>query len=33
MKPTLTIIAFILAGYLIARFFPGPGNALGLPKA
>lgn len=31
MRFTLPIIIAVLAGYAIARFFPQPGNLVGLP--
>jgi hypothetical protein len=31
MKLSLGIIIALLIGYALARYFPGPGNMIGLP--
>jgi hypothetical protein len=31
MKITLGLIAVFVVGYIVARFFPAPGNMIGLP--
>lgn len=31
MKLSLGIIIALIIGYILARYFPGPGNMLGLP--
>lgn len=31
MKITFSIVLAVLIGYAIARYFPGPGNMIGLP--
>lgn len=31
MKISMTIILVLILGYVLARFFPQPGNMLGLP--
>jgi hypothetical protein len=31
MKITFGIVLAVLIGYAIARYFPGPGNMIGLP--
>jgi len=31
MKITFGIVIAVLIGYAIARYFPGPGNMIGLP--
>ena len=31
MKISLAMIMVLVAGYILARFFPQPGNMLGLP--
>ncbi len=33
MKITLSVLLIFAAGYVLARFFPQPGNMLGLPGA
>lgn len=32
MKISFTIILVLIAGYILARFFPQPGNMVGLPS-
>lgn len=31
MKISLTVVAVLIIGYILARFFPQPGNMIGLP--
>lgn len=31
MKITLSVVLLIVLGYVLARFFPQPGNMIGLP--
>lgn len=31
MKLSLGIVLAALVGYIVARYFPGPGNMIGLP--
>lgn len=31
MKISLTLVLVLIVGYILARFFPQPGNMLGLP--
>lgn len=31
MKITFTCVMLFVLGYILARYFPGPGNMIGLP--
>lgn len=31
MKISLSLVAILIVGYVLARFFPQPGNLIGLP--
>jgi len=33
LKISLAIVAAVVVGYIAARFFPQPGNFIGLPSA